>query len=72
MFKGIGNLASILEFELAREPNERNHNFRADLNAFGLYFGCGFKDRACLHFGNFGINDTETAASMTEHRIKFV
>jgi hypothetical protein len=35
-------------------------------------FGGSFKDGACLHFGDLGIGDAETAAAMTEHRVEFM
>ena len=43
-----------------------------DLDPFAMHFRGGFKNCACLHFGNFGINDAEPATTMTEHRIEFV
>ena len=43
-----------LQLQLARKSHERNHDFGADLYAFGLHLRGGFKNRAGLHFGNLG------------------
>jgi hypothetical protein len=37
-----------------------------------LHLRSRFKDRAGLHFGNFGKRDPKTATAMTQHRIEFV
>ena len=62
---------SICSFN-SRKSHQRNHDFRADPDAFGLHLRSGFKDRAGLHFGNLGERDPEPAPAMTEHWIEFV
>ncbi|MEY2725637.1 MAG: hypothetical protein RLZZ458_1504, partial [Planctomycetota bacterium] len=51
---------------------ERNHDFGVTIDA-GLFDGAGsFDDGASLHGGDFGIDDPEPTATMSEHRVGFL
>ena len=63
---------SDLEFELLRETDQRNHNFRPNLDSGSLNLGCGFKDGPRLHFRNFRVNNAQAATAVAEHRIEFM
>src|SRR5579862_5892206 len=61
-----------LEVELLFEADERDHDFGMNLNAGFLNVGGSLEDSARLHFGDFGINDAEAAATEAQHGIEFM
>ena len=52
--------------------DQRNHDFRNDLDALLRHLHGGFENRARLHLGDLGIGDAQTAAAMAQHRIELV
>src|SRR5690606_13177319 len=60
--------------QLGRESYQRDHDLRAHFHrCLGTHdAGSGFEDGANLHFGDFRIEDAETAATAAEHRVLFV
>ena len=60
--------------QFGAKTHQRNHDFRVNLDGvFALHhFGCGFENSLRLHFGDFRIQDTQTTATATQHRVFFV
>ena len=59
--------------ELFNFAYERDHDFGNDIEACLFAHVDGrFYDSACLHFGNFGIRNRESASAMAHHRVKLV
>ena len=61
-----------LKVEFFLEANQRNHHFGFYLDAFFGNISSSFKDRACLHLGDFRIRNAETATAMSEHWIELM
>ena len=61
-----------LEVEFLLEADEGNHDFGMHFDSLLLNFRSGFEHSAGLHFGNFRIDDPETAAAETKHRVEFM
>ena len=60
-----------LVVELGLETGQRDHDFRMDFGAFLLQGTGRFEDRSRLHRRDFRIDDSQSAAAVTEHRVCF-
>ena len=58
-----------LDPQLLREADQRDHDFRPDIDAFPLEATCRLEDRADLHPGDLGKHDAEATAPKSEHRV---
>src|ERR1700744_1672882 len=69
---GLGGLFQngALVVELRNRSNQRDHDFRTDIDASSFRFDSRFEDCATLHFGDFWVSDTQSTAAMTEHRVR--
>ena len=61
----------LLCLELITNTGERYHDFRTADDAFFLQFECCAQDGACLHLSDFGIGVTQTATTVSKHRVLF-
>ena len=64
------DLLLILEFLDAAD--QRNHDFRNNFHALLGHLHGGFEDGARLHFGDFGIDDAQTAAAEAQHGVELM
>ena len=60
-----------MSFELIQNSCKRNHDFRMWVITFFLQFYRSTQDSASLHFCDFRICITQTATTVTEHRVMF-
>ena len=60
------------DIQLFLGTNQRNFNFRNNFNAFGFTFQSSFQNRTWLHFADFRIRNSQTAATVTKHRVQFM
>src|SRR3989475_5229679 len=58
-----------LDPQLLREADQRDHDFRPDIDAFPLEATCRLEDRADLHPGDLEKHDAEATAPKYEHRV---
>ena len=61
-------------FQFGNIAYQRDHDFRNDmpLRMFLVDFDGSTDDRFGLHLGDFRISDSQTAASVTHHRVDFM
>src|SRR2546427_5879393 len=56
--------------QLLGQAHQRDHDLRADVDAFFLEPARRFEDGAHLHLGDFGEHDPEATASEAQHRVR--
>src|SRR3989475_10098904 len=56
--------------QLLGQAYQRDHDLRADVDAFFLETARRFEDGAHLHLGDFGEHDPEATASEAQHRVR--
>ena len=62
----------LLRDDFVHVAGKRNHHFRLRFYTLFNEFGGRFKNRAGLHFGNFGIGYTQADTAVPHHRVDFV
>ena len=62
----------LLIAQLLHEADQRNHDFRDDLQPFLVQPAGRLDDGARLHLGDFRVGDAEPDAAMAEHRVELV
>ena len=58
--------------KLFRIDGKRNHNFGQYRNTLLVYIACRSNNSGYLHFEDFGIGNSQAAATMSEHRVRFM
>ena len=60
------------QFQFRGRTDQRNHDFSDRIDPFLLAANNSFDDGSNLHLQDFRIGDTQTAATMPQHRVEFV
>src|SRR5690606_32737581 len=64
------NFALVLQ--LFNRTDQRNHYLGQNTNALFGQVGSSFENRTRLHLGDLGEHDSETAATVTQHRVQLM